>query len=304
MGCANLARVTGALRIGLLGLQTTHAFADPRSLNRLADVEFGIVEADDDRASRFLDEWPAAARFGSVAEMREWGPDGLIVTERPARVAPTVAEAAGMGRAVFINKPAAITREQVELLHSVIVDSPAAVFSASVLRAVVPPEAPRPHATDIRIRIEHDLGWWRDAPSRWQDDPTSGGGIVAALGLHALELAAIVKGDDFVVMSASARTCHSQGLRADDAELRLRWPDGSTAVVELVGAAVPERYRVWCDGLQVIDLPVPGSDPLGYVRTAAGFLEAIETGVPPVEWNHTRRILTALASAMVLASGV
>lgn len=294
--------MTTARRIGLVGLQTTHAFADARSLSALDRFDFAVIETDEERVGRFLGEWPTAVRFDSVDALSDWRPDGVVVTEQPARVAALTPLITSLTRAVFINKPAAITHHQVELLDAAIVNSHTPVFSTSVLRAAAAvPAMPAVVRGDVRIRIEHNLGWWRNPSSRWQDDPRVGGGIVGALGLHALELAAIVIGDDFAVTEAWTECRYAQGLNADHAEIRFRWPSGATGVAELIADAVPERYRVWVDDREVVDLPAAGRDPLGYERTAQALLEAIESGVAPVKWGQTRRILASLASALEMA---
>jgi predicted dehydrogenase len=292
-------------RVGFVGLQTTHAFSDARSIaEMLPGVEVAFVDRDAERCSRFAAEWPHARRFQTIDEILDWGPSGLIVTERPAVTASAVQRALVRGIPTFANKPAAISVGQLADLERAVARAPGRFLTTSVLRfatATSKLDLDPSSMSTAQITVRHDVAWWSSPASRWQDDPREGGGIVAAMGVHAFDLAAAIFGPRFSVVAAERSLRSDRDLVADHARIEIVWGEGARADIELAGGEGEEHYSVMVDGRAVLSLPEATSDPLGYGGTIRQFMAMMRGAPSPVGWPEMRAVLAAVADATALA---
>lgn len=294
------------MHVAFVGLANSHPFTDAAVLRRLGPTELTVL-AEPERTAKFLQAHHArtAPSLDAVVAAE---PDAAVVTVHPAQVAETVAELTGNGIAVFVNKPAAIDRDQVRGLAAARHDAP--LMTTSVLRYA--PAVARlrdqlaDHSADVltvRAVVRHDVGHWINGDRDWQDSP-AGGGLVATMGIHAIEVMVSALGTDIVEVAAQAARRHYLQVRSEDvASIALRWADGRLGVVEVIGVADRESYQfcVHCPGTDIsCEVPGAGSEPLhdlGYVDTIAAFRSMVTTGVSPIPWEQTEAVLGAVADA-------
>ncbi|WP_327582833.1 Gfo/Idh/MocA family oxidoreductase [Nonomuraea sp. NBC_00507] len=290
------------MRIALAGLATSHPYTDARTLARHAELV--VWEQDPERLRRFTDEHPRAKVAGSLAEMLAGPLDGVVLTVPNPQVPQALAKVLETGVACFVNKPAAASRAQLEQLDRLPVHD--RVLSSSVLRfapAFAGTRVDRGEVLAVRATVRHDVGIWATGYNAWQDTPGEGGGTMVTMGIHGVELLVALLGPDVRLAGAAGARRHYATLRSEDTGvMALRWDDGITGTVEILGVSESESYSVTLHKRDTTETIVieGGDDPvqgLGYEGTIEAFL-AMAGGAPsPVPWRHTRAVLQVLVSA-------
>ncbi|WP_019632105.1 Gfo/Idh/MocA family protein [Actinomadura atramentaria] len=291
------------MRVAFAGLATTyHPGADARLL-RARGVTDLVVWGDADGS--FAAEHgarPVDSPEGLVAAQ----PDAAIVTLRPADVPGAVRLLAGAGVPTFVTKPAVGTAADLDRLDEAVGTAAAPVTTCSVLRFA--PALRRLAGADVlgvRVTVRHSVTAYLDPGRRWLDDPAEGGGTLATMGLHGVELASAVLGPGFRARWACrAARVHRETWSEDTGVITLTWPDGRYGVVEVLGATDVESYEIAVHtprGTATVTLPDGGDDPLGYAATLDAFLAAAAEGRAAVPWTTTREVLGAVVSARNLA---
>ncbi|MCK2218536.1 Gfo/Idh/MocA family oxidoreductase [Actinomadura sp. ATCC 31491] len=290
------------MRIALAGLATSHPYTDARTLSRHAELV--VWEQDQERLARFTAEHPRAKVAGSLEEALSGRLDGVVLTVPNPQVPEALGKVLETGLPCFVNKPAAAARAQLEQLDRLPIHD--RVLSCSVLRfapAFADVRADRGELLAVRATVRHDVGLWATGYNAWQDTPGEGGGTMVTMGVHGVELLVALLGPDVRPVGAAGARRHYTTLRSEDTGvMALRWDDGVTGVVEILGVSEPESYSVTLhrrDGSETIVIE-PGDDPvrgLGYEGTIEAFL-AMAGGAPsPVPWAETRAILDVLVRA-------
>ncbi|MGW5683649.1 Gfo/Idh/MocA family protein [Nonomuraea sp. NPDC003754] len=290
------------MRIALAGLATSHPYTDARTLARHAELV--VWEQDPDRLRRFTDEHPGAKVASSLDDLLGTGPDGVVLTV-PNPQAPRALEAVlATGAPVFMNKPAAATRAQLDALDRLEITD--RVLSTSVLRfapaftaATVDPAS----VLSVRATVRHDVGIWATGYNPWQDTPGEGGGTMVTMGIHGVELLVALLGPAVRLAGAAGAVRHYTGLRSEDTGvMALRWDSGVTGTVEIIGVSESEAYTVTVhtrEGSR--EIVIEGGDDvlkgLGYEGTVEAFLAMVGGAPSPVPWAQTRAILDVLVRA-------
>ncbi|MGV9306718.1 Gfo/Idh/MocA family protein [Nonomuraea sp. NPDC003727] len=290
------------MRIALAGLATSHPYTDARTLARHAELV--VWEQDPDRLRRFTDEHPGAKVASSLDDLLGTGPDGVVLTV-PNPQAPRALEAVlATGAPVFMNKPAAATRAQLDALDRLEITD--RVLSTSVLRfapaftaATVDPAS----VLSVRATVRHDVGIWATGYNPWQDTPGEGGGTMVTMGIHGVELLVALLGPAVRLAGAAGAVRHYTGLRSEDTGvMALRWDSGVTGAVEILGVSESEAYTVTVhtrEGSR--EIVIEGGDDvlkgLGYEGTVEAFLAMVGGAPSPVPWAQTRAILDVLVRA-------
>jgi predicted dehydrogenase len=301
------------VRVAIAGLATSHPFADAGHLRRLFDAELVVWEPDSVRRERFLDQHPAEV-VGTLEALVSAAPDGVVVTVRPDQAAAVASRFLAAGAPVFVNKPAAVTLDQLARLDAVVTPYATRFLTSSVLRFAPDFQQFRREFTaasvlSARVTVRHDIGWWVGDPHAWQDDPETGGGLLATMGLHGVELLVALFGADVAEVSARRARRRHRSLRSEDvAQIDLRWSNGMLATVDVLGVANEESYAVSvlgergeC-GLVLRDDGRPS--PFGYAETIAAFAAMIEGAPVPVDWAESRAVLRTLALARAGATPI
>lgn len=290
------------MRIALAGLATSHPYTDARTLARHAELV--VWEQDAERLRRFTDEHPAAKVAGSLPGLLGTAPDGVVLTVRNPEAPAALAAVLETGAPVFMNKPAAASRDQLDALDRL--DLGDRVLSTSVLRFAPAFTAARVDPAEVlsvRATVRHDVGIWATGYNPWQDTPGEGGGTMVTMGVHGVELLVALLGPDVRLAGAAGSVRHYQGLRSEDTGvMALRWGSGVTGSVEIIGVSESEAYTVTVhtrDGSW--DIVIEGGDDvlkgLGYEGTVEAFLAMVGGAPSPVPWEQTRAILDILISA-------
>lgn len=292
------------VKIALAGLATSHPFTDARTLAGYAELV--AWEDDPQRRDRFRAEHPSVRLARDLTELLATGPDGVVLTVPTPRVAETLAPVLAAGLPCLVNKPAAATPVQLRALDRVVASGADRLMSTSVLRfapAFHGWAVDRDQVVAARATVRHDVGLWATGYNPWQDDPAAGGGTLVTMGIHGLELLVALLGPRLRLAGAGTGLRYHTGLRSEDAAiLALRWDDGVTGSVEVIGATETESYTVTVhtrtgEATTVIE---PGEDPVeqfGYRATIEAFLALVRGGPNPVPWAQTRAILDVLTRA-------
>ncbi|RJL31920.1 Gfo/Idh/MocA family protein [Bailinhaonella thermotolerans] len=292
------------MRIGFAGLATSHPFSDARTLARHGELV--VWEEDAERLARFTAEHPGAVVAPTLGGLIDARPDGVVLTVPTPRVAAALAPVLDAGVPVFVNKPAAATREQLTALDALVAPAAHRVLSTSVLRfapafagrAVDPAEV-----LAVRATVRHDVGLWATGYNPWQDTPGEGGGTMVTMGIHGVELLVALLGPGVRLSGAAGSVRRHAGLRSEDTGvMALRWDGGITGTVEILGVTAEESYTVAVHTREATETIVieAGADPLkglGYEGTVEAFLAMVGGAPSPVPWEQTRAILDVLVTA-------
>jgi predicted dehydrogenase len=290
------------VRIALAGLATSHPYTDARTLSRHAELV--VWEQDPERLGRFTAEHPQAKVAGSLAEVLAGRLDGVVLTVPNPQVPQALAEVLETGLPCFVNKPAAASRAQLEQLDRLPIHD--RVLSSSVLRfapAFAGARVDRDRVLAVRATVRHDVGMWATGYNAWQDTPGEGGGTMVTMGIHGVELLVALLGPEVRLVGAAGARRHYATLRSEDTGvMALRWDDGITGTVEVLGVSESESYSVTLhtrDGSETI--VIEGGDDvvrgLGYEGTIEAFLAMVGGAPSPVPWAETRAVLDVLVRA-------
>lgn len=286
------------MRIAFAGLATSHPYTDARTLARHGQLH--VWEPDEERLGRFTGEHPGAVVARSLEELLATGPDGVVLTVRTPLVADALKSVLETGAPVFVNKPAAATREQLAAVDELAAPAAARILSSSVLRFAPAFAAARVEPGEVlavRATVRHDVGLWAGGYNAWQDTPGEGGGTMVTMGIHGVELLVALLGPDVRLAGAAGATRHYDGLRSEDTGvMALRWGSGVTGTVEILGVSEEESYTVTVHTKDASEQIVIADD-LGYEGTIDAFLAMVGGGPSPVPWEQTRAILDILIAA-------
>ncbi|GAA2206691.1 Gfo/Idh/MocA family oxidoreductase [Nonomuraea monospora] len=290
------------MRIALAGLATSHPYTDARTLSRHAELV--VWEQDQERLARFTAEHPQAKVAAGLAEVLAGQLDGVVLTVPNPQVPQALAEVLKTGLPCFVNKPAAASRAQLDQLDRLPIHD--RVLSGSVLRfapSFAGTRVERDEVLAVRATVRHDVGLWADGYNAWQDTPGEGGGTMVTMGIHGVELLVALLGPDVRLVGAAGARRHYTTLRSEDTGvMALRWDDGITGSVEILGVSESESYSVTLhkrDGSETIVIE-GGDDPvrgLGYEGTIEAFLAMVGGAPSPVPWAETRAVLDVLVRA-------
>ncbi len=165
-------------------------------------------------------------RFGALPAMERGAPDGSpALVEEPPGSPPFLAElTAAHAGVAYYRRLAPAVRRALDLLGG---------------RTI--------HEVTVDYRGPFDPG--PDDPKLWRTDPSlSGGGVLADVGSHRLDLLCLLLGEPAVT---GARTGRRFPLGAErDVRARLAWPSGATGQVDTVWGPEPRRdhLRLTFDG--------------------------------------------------------
>lgn len=291
--------------IAVVGLATTHPYADARTLARTCpEVRFHLVEPDGGAAARFVAEHPGTIVHENPGSLPATEIDGVVLTVRPPRVAEVLGMLGDVAAPVFVNKPAAVTSGQARAVAAAVEAHRAPVFGTSVLRfAPVWQEfrarLERREVLSLDVMLRHDVGHWATGSDRaWQADPRVGGGLAGTVGIHGLELLVSLVGTQVRLLHAAARNRARGGTAGTDVLVMTLDCDGIPATVHCLGAAAEEEYRVVARtsaGEMACRLPGEGPDPFGYEATVGAFLDLCRRGgEAPVPMAQTQAVASLI----------
>lgn len=299
------------MRIGFAGVAHSHPFSDARNARTLGVDELAVWDPDDhSRRADFAREWQATT-YESLAALLDRGPDVVIVTPRPHRIAPVVAAVLDRGIACFLNKVPAADMAGLAALDAAVGDRSGRFLTSSVLRfapgiRALAAELAGEEPIAAHISVRHGIDVFTTAARRWQDDPHDGGGTAVSMGLHAWEMFDSVLGREVTPLGGvTSLIPDSATISENTVALHAVAAGGVPVSVDIVGAGTGECYEVVVHteaGVRRVSLEHP--DGLGYLDCLRAVLAMAEGAPPPVPWARSRAVVrTTLTAAQLARTG-
>jgi predicted dehydrogenase len=227
--------------------------------------------------------------------------------------ADLVVKALHAGKHVFVEKPLAITPDQLDIIVGAIHASPRSVAE----RDELPPQSPllltgfNRRFSPLAVELSHFLAK-RTEPlfmhyrvnasliplTHWTQDPTQGGGRLIGEGCHFIDLLTYLAGA--APLSVSAHALPDQGkYRQDNVSMTFAFPDGSVGVVDYLAngdkSFPKECLEVFCagsvavlDDFRSLEMTRDGrrthlkkAQDKGWRAEWVAFTDAIKKGGPP-----------------------
>jgi predicted dehydrogenase len=240
--------------------------------------------------------------------------DLVFVATQHASHAALAARALRAGKAVWLEKPAAITPEQLAELEAALAETRG--FLALGFNRRFSPHARRVREAFVERRgalaIHYSVAAGATPGGTWHTDPAVGGGRVIGEVCHFVDLCAFLVGASPVSVFAS--TLGRDPETDDSIHALLHFPDGSSAAIEYLAqasAALPkERFEASADGKTALcdnfrRTTVHGGQSLrtwnqdkGQATAVREVIAAVRAGAPsPFAWAEiaaTTRVTFAL----------
>ena len=180
----------------------------------------------------------------------------VIIATRHDSHADLVCRGLAAGKAVFVEKPLCLTREELDRIETVVAEhpelplmvgfnrrfAPQTVQLAKLLRGV---EAPKAFVMTVNAGMI--------PPGHWTHDPQIGGGRMIGEGCHFVDLLRFLAGSPIVTAQALQLGAHPALPQSDDVlTATLRFADGSIGTIHYFGnghrSLAKERLEVFCGG--------------------------------------------------------
>lgn len=228
------------------------------ALSRCADVRrLHVVTATGASARRSAEKFGFAACGTDPADaFGDPAVDLVFVATRHDSHAPLAAAALRAGKAVWLEKPAALDLEQLAALHAAAAET-GGFLSVGYNRRF------SPHARAVRqaftgrsgpLAIHYQVAAGPTPGGTWHTDPTVGGGRILGEACHFVDLCSYLVGSP--PTSVYARALGRDPETDDSTVMLLGFADGSTATIEYLARAstsLPkERFEVSGDGRTAI----------------------------------------------------
>jgi predicted dehydrogenase/threonine dehydrogenase-like Zn-dependent dehydrogenase len=245
---------------------------------------------------------------------------GLVVISPHSTHAGMVAKALAAGKHVFVEKPLALTHEELQCVADARNES-GAFFMVGFNRRFAPYVAQvRRHLGSLsgRTRVLIRVNAGQLPPESWQRDAEEGHGRILGELCHFIDLAMDLVGDRLVSVSAQAADA-TRGL-CEDVDVTLRFADGSLATIfyTALGDTSVSKELIECykagtvchiDNFRKITISANGKSVLkktsqaqdkGHSAQLKAFVDAMISGEPPVD--EQALIDSSLATLLVLDS--
>lgn len=297
--------------IGLLGLATSHPLADIANLRQLLpSAQFRLFTGKDPELDRFFTDRVKEAH-PDLIECPRWedflaGLDAVILTARPSQVPAALERLTVHPLPLYVNKPLAVSTEQIDGCAQALAGYGAPVMSGSVLphalqwRELLTRLQPPATASEqcwmfdgeplqqIRMALRHDLQHWNSGDRAWQQERLVGGGLVGTIGIHGFDLLTSIFGKELSVVTAGSQ---SADRSPDPAIVHIELRAGGDVPVSLmlVGVAPDEQYRVElltpAEVHEVNFTHDPTTDSLGFLAAMSAFLDLTGETSHPATWG-------------------
>lgn len=268
----------------------------------------------------------------SASVLRDPSINMVVIATRHNSHAHYVCEALRAGKHVFVEKPLALTRDEVDQIATALKESQSAGPASGAPQLMVgfnrrfAPQVQKMMSLLAGIQEPKSLVMTVNAgaipPEHWTQHPDVGGGRIIGEGCHFIDLLRFLVGVPITTIRTSALDVHRVGKRADSVTCTLSFADGSMGTVHYVSTGhksfPKERLEVFCAGriLQLDNFRSlrgygwPGFSKMnlwrqdkGQAACASAFVEALRSGRPSpipfeelVEVTHaTFDIMDALA---------
>jgi polar amino acid transport system substrate-binding protein len=226
-------------------------------LASMSDVAFGAIATASGRTAASVGkQFGFATTAPDLDGVLASGADAVVIATRHNTHASACAAALEAGCHVFVEKPLAVTLEQLQQVHAAAHANPGVQLMVGFNRRFAP-------ATDkVRHWLEHALGprvinirvnGGFIPPTHWIHDAKIGGGRIIGEGCHFVDLAAALAGS--TITGVQARGAASDSASAainDNVAMMLTFQNGSVATITYTSAGsrnLPkERVEVFAGG--------------------------------------------------------
>jgi predicted dehydrogenase/threonine dehydrogenase-like Zn-dependent dehydrogenase len=236
----------GRLRVGLIGPGTFARATLMPLLGREEAVDLVAVAGTTPARSLGVGKrWGAAyAAANSDEVLADDGVDVVVVATRHDSHARLTADALAAGKAVFVEKPLAITQDELESLEPSIGDGARLFvdFNRDFAPATVAVRAHFAGRSDpLALHYRVNAGFVE--AGSWVRDPNVGGGRLVGEGCHFVDLCSTIVGSPLDTIAISGLGAGPQTLDGDNFVLVLRYADGSIATISYAAAGSPRMTK-------------------------------------------------------------
>jgi threonine dehydrogenase-like Zn-dependent dehydrogenase len=221
--------------------------------------------------------------------LRDEAVDLVFVATQHDSHAALAARALRAGKAVWLEKPAALTREQLAELEAALAET--AGFLALGFNRRFSPHARRVRETFAGRRgplaLQYTVAAGPTPGGTWHTDPAVGGGRVIGEVCHFVDLCSFLVGE--APLSVFAHALGRDPESDDSVQALLRYPDGSSASIQYLAQASTA-------------LPKERFEDKGQAKAVAEVIAAVRSGAPsPFSWSEiaaTTRTTFALLDSL------
>ena len=234
------------LRVGLIGPGTFARATLMPLIGREEVVDLVAVAGTTPARSLGVGKrWGAAYAAASGDEvLTDADVDVVVIATRHDSHAELTARALGAGKAVFVEKPFAITEDELQSLQPALVTGARLVIDfnrdfAPATAAVRAHFAGRSDPIAIHYRI--NAGFVEG--SSWVRDPEVGGGRLVGEGCHFIDLCSTIVGSALDTIAVTGLGTGPRTLDGDNFSLTLRYADGSVATIAYAAGGSPRMTK-------------------------------------------------------------
>jgi len=284
----------------------------------------GLVTASGRSAQGVAKQFGFAFCAGDYAELLQSDTDAIVVTTRHDTHAPAVRDALKAGKHVYVEKPLAMSVDELAAIHQAYHVGGQAQLTVGFNRRFAPATAKvqahfsgvkSPLVVNIRVNAGHIPA------DHWIQDPQVGGGRMIGEGCHFIDLASALVGSNVKkVYAVGSHKAEKSALLNDNLCLALTFDNGSVAnitytadgakampkeYVELFGGGRSARIDDWKEvilysGDANVKRLKLGVQDKGQKHMIAAWLDGLNTGRPCVDYECL--MATSMATVMAVES--
>ncbi|MBD3176838.1 MAG: dehydrogenase, partial [Armatimonadia bacterium] len=187
--------------------------------------------------------------------------NAVVIATRHNSHADLVCRALRAGKHVFVEKPLALTHDEIDQVEEAMTEAAGDCDDPPILTVGFNRRA-APHITEMRDRLQPLSGpkcmvmtvnAGAIPPGHWTQDPSIGGGRIIGEGCHFIDLLRFLAASPIEsVHGQSIGSAASEPIRDDKATITMTFEDGSLGTVHYFAnghkAYPKERLEVFCDG--------------------------------------------------------
>ncbi len=221
--------------------------------------------------------------------------------------ADLVVKALKTGKHVFVEKPLAITSEQLNKVEKTLRSTKYGLLAVGFNRRFAPlAQSLKSQVSSLKspLHVHYRVNAGFLPPNHWNHDPNIGGGRIIGEACHFVDFATFLVGEPPVSVTAHALPDGGK-YREDNVSMTFTFPDGSIGVVDYLAngdkSLAKERVEVFCDGMvavldDFVSLQITkdgktkeerGAQDKGWKAEIAALVESIQRGSePPIPYEQ------------------
>lgn len=244
----------------------------------------------------------------------------VVILTRHQQHARQVITALQNGKAVYCEKPLAITLEELELVEETLSNQPGAFLTVGFNRRYAPFAIKLKefiHTANAPMVIHYRVNAGFLPSNHWLHDPAQGGGRIIGEGCHFIDLCTFLTGQNPISVTTQALPDGGQ-FQQDNCSITLGYKDGSVAVVQYLANGnknfPKERLEVFVGGrigvlddFRQLELVTETkrtiqhsrfSQDKGHLASWQNFLQSISKSVPPIPYEELLSVTRASFAAV------